>query len=276
MKFKFTVDQHVEESVKVGHHQTNNNNNETDKLEQIDDMGVNAAEYFTDEDGSDIIESDEIVTNDRNLSTPTTNESSVLQNEGHLVDEQFSSGTQVILQQTTEYEYVSDAFKTSPNVLSANFPSDNDEPHEQVPEISHEPNNEQNDDSTQMLESIDNNIQSSDITQSGDVTTTHDVVMDVQAEDTVGAFGSEKNDDHGSKAMKGPMLDESEIPLPRKRVRKMKPELEEYLKGLNAKKAPPKATPNQSANVPTPSNSIGNKPKSNENRKRSMNGTGKF
>lgn len=92
-------------------------------------------------------------------------------------------------------------------------------------------------------------VQLDDVTQSGDISTTEDFQMDIQAQ--VNVKTTEPDDDDPCENDIGLLIkveDELEIPLPAKRCRKTKPELELFLKSCvdGRKRTPVKKTPEQS------------------------------
>lgn len=235
------------------------------------------AEYLDYE--SEIEENEENIIIDHDGNAPI--ESSVLENDQQLIEQQYSSVTQLTLQRTTEYSYVQysgnhgfynpEMAEPNTNVYNDFSPTDdlnykrslviaaigqleksNDESHQHAPE------NEQI-----CGQNFDAPMSPSTNIQSADITTTDEFLMDIQAEVNVETSHSKANDDCENYV--GPTMKESEILLRSKRKRKQTREFELFMKELNAKtKSKPK----------TPSNI--EKSKEKEDRKRSLNCTGNF
>lgn len=242
----FTVGQHVGASVEVEYQPNNNMSNDDDEEIATNTM---KEEYLIDDGQHDGFD---------NVQALTTNESFVLIDAQDFAGEQYYEEQLTMQQFTAQYSYIhmctkSDVYENAETNTSefSYFPPDNDshhkrslvraaieqmendaEPPVQTTEKPREENHEQT--SAQL------SIQSADITQSGDITTTADFHMDIQAEVDVETAGTNVN--YCSENDVGPMLDESDIPSRPKRQRKLKPDYELYLKELANARATSKSS----------------------------------
>lgn len=262
---KFAVAQHIGASVEVEFEQINNDSQSNDEME-----ADNPVEYLHDDDPR-VDNGDGMNQN----GTPTTNETFVWENKQNFVEQQYDEGhgerygsivqissSATFIQYgicTENIRYIPETVQMNTNEYSG-FTPDEDSQHRRTLVMAAI---EQLDNENVSQERIHQknqehglsplSIQSDDITQSGDVTTTADFHMDIQAEVNVETTGTKAKE--CSENDVGPMLDESEIPSRPKRRRKVVPAYASYMErckgGKNASdvKATPKPTP--PSDVPT-------------------------
>lgn len=244
------VDQHIGASVEVEFQQTNNDGN-------VEEMVTdNLIEYLYDVDEQDDDDNEQNVSSNYSH-TPTTNESFVWKNEPNFAEEQYDDGgerygpvMQCTMRQITssatyiQYDvctessnYISGPVETDTNEYSDFTPDVDDDAHHKrslvlaaIGQMENDvgPQEQLDEKNYEQSSSPPLSIQSADITQSGDITTTDDFQMDIQAEVNVETTGN--NSKQSSENDDGLILEDVEIPLPPKRKRKVAPVYESYLK----------------------------------------------